>query len=120
MDGAWVFWHNRPPADPPDGACAFRAILALVRRVCTLRPLKHQRPGGRVAATMLTLCEGCGHRLWSEARSAGAFRFLAHFDDDEGSATYAEHSPSCPSCGLKLDAGMTGPEAPGEHFPRGG
>ena len=62
---------------------------------------------------MLTLCGGCGHRLWSEARSAGVFRFLAHFDDDERSATYAEHSPSCPSCGLKLDAGMPGPEASG-------
>ena len=71
------------------------------------------RRDGSVAATMLTLCGGCGHRLWLEARSAGVFRFLAHFDDDERSATYAEHSPSCPSCGLKLDAGMPGPEASG-------
>ena len=59
---------------------------------------------------MLTLCAGCGHRLWSEVKRVGASRFLAHFDD-ERSATYAEHSPSCPSCGLKLDKGMTGPEA---------
>ena len=68
---------------------------------------------------MLTLCGGCGHRLWSEIKNAGAFRFLAHFDD-EGSATYAEHSPSCPSCGLRLDKGMSGPEAAEEHPRRGG
>ena len=37
---------------------------------------------------MLTLCGGCGHRLWSEIKNVGAFRFLAHFDDDEGSDTY--------------------------------
>ncbi|CAA9462381.1 MAG: hypothetical protein AVDCRST_MAG02-2535 [uncultured Rubrobacteraceae bacterium] len=52
---------------------------------------------------MLTLCGGCGHRLWAEIRNAGAFRFLARFDDDEGSATYADHSPSCPTCGLLPD-----------------
>ncbi len=69
---------------------------------------------------MLTLCGGCGHRLWAEIKNAGAFRFRAHFDDDEGSATYVEHSPSCPSCGLELDEGMPGPEAPEEHFSRGG
>ena len=69
---------------------------------------------------MLTTCGGCGHRLWSEIRNAGAFRFLAHFDDDEGSGTYAEHSPSCPSCGLALDKGMSGPEAAEEHPRRGG
>ena len=78
------------------------------------------RRGASVAPTMLTLCGGCGHRLWSEIRNAGAFRFLAHFDDDDGSATYADHSPSCPSCGLKLDKGMTGPEASGDHPSRGG
>ena len=69
---------------------------------------------------MLTPCESCGHRLWSEIGSAGAFRFLAHFDDDDGSATYAEHSPSCPSCGLGRDKGMTGPEEPGGATRRGG
>ena len=63
---------------------------------------------------MLILCGGCGHSLWSEIRSAGTFRFLAHFDDDEGSATYAEHVPSCPTCGLKLDTGMPGPETSGD------
>ena len=75
--------------------------------------MNQQRPGGMVGAAMLTLCGGCGHRLWSEIKNAGAFRFLAHFDDDDGSATYAEHSPSCPSCGLRLDKGMPGPEEPG-------
>ncbi len=54
---------------------------------------KDECEGSNVAATMLTLCGGCGHRLRSEVKSAGAFRFLAHFDD-EGSATYAEHCPS--------------------------
>ena len=57
---------------------------------------------------MLTLCAGCGHRLWAEVKSAGAFRFLAHFDDDEGSATYTEHSPGCPGCGTRLDRGIAG------------
>ena len=57
---------------------------------------------------MLTLCSGCGHRLWAEVKSAGAFRFLAHFDDDEGSSTYAEHTPGCLGCGTRLDRGMTG------------
>ena len=57
---------------------------------------------------MLTLCAGCGHRLWSEVKSAGAFRFMAYFDDDEGSPTYAEHTPGCPGCGTRLDRGMTG------------
>ena len=94
--------------------------MALAGPICTLRPMNQQRPGGRVAAAMLTLCAGCGHRLWSETRNAGAFRFLAHFDDDEGSATYADHSPSCPTCGLGLDKGMPGPEASGEHPRRGG
>ena len=100
-------------------ACAFRVILSPVRPICTFRPMKHHRPGGRVAAAMLTLCGGCGHRLWSEIKNVGAFRFLAHFDD-EGSATYTEHSPSCPSCGLKLDKGMLGSEATGDHPRRGG
>ena len=57
---------------------------------------------------MLTPCAGCGHKLWAEVKSAGAFRFLAHFDDDEGSATYAEHVPGCPGCGARLDRGMAG------------
>ena len=65
---------------------------------------------------MFTLCKGCGHSLWVEVRSAGTFRFLAHFDDDEGSATYAEHSPSCRTCGLRLDAALP----PGSSSPVGG
>ena len=87
--------------------------MARVGPICTFRRMVRARRGGRVAATMLTICGGCGHRLWSEIKNVGVFRFLAHFDDDEGSATYAEHSPSCPSCGLKLDKGMPGPEASG-------
>ena len=79
--------------------------------------MKRRRPGGRVGAAMLSLCASCGHKLWSEVVKVGASRVLAHFDDDEGSATYAEHSPSCPSCGLRLDKGTSGPEAP-EGAPR--
>ena len=56
---------------------------------------------------MLTSCEGCGHRLWAEVRAAGAFRFIAHFDDDKRSATYTEHAPGCPGCGTRLDLGLT-------------
>ena len=65
---------------------------------------------------MLTPCKECGHSLWVEVRSAGTFRFLAHFDDDEGSATYGEHSPSCRTCGLRLDAALP----PGSSSPVGG
>ena len=59
---------------------------------------------------MISPCPDCGHRLWSEVRKAGAFRFLAHFDDDERSATYAEHTHHCPGCGVRLDAAV--PAAP--------
>ena len=51
---------------------------------------------------MITLCRRCGHVLWSEVRSAAAFRFLVYFDDDQRSETYAEHVPRCPGCGVKL------------------
>jgi len=54
----------------------------------------------------LAPCPHCGHRLWSEVRSAGAFRFVAHFDDDEQSVTYAEHAPYCPGCGVGLDTAV--------------
>ena len=80
--------------------------MALVGLICTLRPMKHHRPDGKDGAAMFTLCKGCGHSLWVEVRSAGAFRFLAHFDDDEGSSTYTEHSPSGRTCGLRLDAAL--------------
>ena len=83
---------------------------------CTFRPMKRRRRGGRVGAAMFTPCKGCGHSLWVEVRSAGTFRFLAHFDDDEGSPTYTEHSPSCRTCGLRLDAALP----PGSSSPVGG
>ncbi len=66
------------------------------------------RRGGSVPATMTTECGNCGHRLWAEVRSAGAFRFVAHFDGDERSDTYAEHTPFCPGCGGSLDLGISG------------
>lgn len=79
------------------------------------------RRGGSVPTTMLTQCERCSHELWSEVRAHGAARLLVHFDDDERSATYAEHAPRCPGCGAGLDRGTT--EADGEAHPserRGG
>ena len=41
---------------------------------------------------MLTSCSDCDHKLWSEVRATGSFRFLAHFDDEENDSTYAEHA----------------------------
>jgi hypothetical protein len=64
----------------------------------------------------LTHCKGCGHRLWSEVRASGAFRFVAHFDADERSVTHAQHVPSCPECGGPLDLGMSEP-APAVYSP---
>ena len=61
---------------------------------------------------MIASCTSCGHRLWSEVRSAGAFRFLAHSDDDE-------RSPTCPGCGVRLDLGLSGAEAPTHPPDRG-
>jgi hypothetical protein len=51
---------------------------------------------------MLVPCTECGHPLWSEVRRAGTFRFVAHFDDEERSETYAEQVRSCPGCGEGL------------------
>lgn len=51
---------------------------------------------------MLVWCERCGHSLFSETREARGVRFLLHFDDDERSATYAEHVTHCPNCGFNL------------------
>ena len=65
---------------------------------------------------MLTPCEDCGHELWSEVREVGAFRLVVHFDDDKRSGTYAEHAPSCPGCGARLDRGLTVPD-PVRHRP---
>jgi hypothetical protein len=51
---------------------------------------------------MVTPCESCGHKLWWEEREVGSIRFVLYFDDDERSATYAEHVLNCPGCGLSL------------------
>ena len=53
---------------------------------------------------MLTPCPECGHKLWSEVGSLGAFRMVIFFDDDEGSGTYAEQVSRCPECSLWLYA----------------
>ena len=47
-------------------------------------------------------------------RSFGSLRFVVHFDDDEGSGTYAEHVSVCPGCGAGLngDAGDPGAVSP--------
>lgn len=68
------------------------------------------RRGVGVAATMLTPRENCGHGLWSEVRASGASRLLVHFDDDERSATHAEHVRRCPGCGARPHEGLL-PEA---------
>ncbi len=49
---------------------------------------------------MFIWCEECGHGLWFEVREAHGMRSLLYFDDDERSATYAEHVTRCPNCGL--------------------
>ena len=51
---------------------------------------------------MITPCESCGHKLWSEEREVASIRFMLYFDDDEGSDTYTEHVLHCPNCGLSL------------------
>jgi uncharacterized protein YbbK (DUF523 family) len=54
---------------------------------------------------MQRACLECGHRLWEEARCVGAFRFVVYFDEDEESASYAEHVKLCPECGVGLGGG---------------
>jgi hypothetical protein len=51
-------------------------------------------------------------------RNYGAFRFLAHFDEDARSETYAKHTPRCPGCGSWLDRGL--PEQSPFYSPRVG
>ena len=60
--------------------------------------------------TMITPCESCGHKLWSEVREVGSIRFLVYFDDDDRSDTYAEHVLHCPTCGLSLVNGAIKPK----------
>ena len=65
----------------------------------------------RYGYAMLASCNRCGHDLWSEVRCLGSFRFLIHFDDDEGSGTYAEHVSVCPGCGGGLNGDAADPWA---------
>jgi hypothetical protein len=55
---------------------------------------------------MRTACQKCGHPLQTKVRKYGAFRFLAHFDDDARSETYAKHTPRLSGCGAWLDRGL--------------
>jgi hypothetical protein len=55
---------------------------------------------------MQTTCQKCGHPLQTKVKKSGAFRFLAHFDEDAQSETYAKHTPRCPGCGSSLDRGL--------------
>jgi hypothetical protein len=52
--------------------------------------------------SIITPCESCGRKLWSEVREVASIRFVLYFDDDERSDTYAEHVTECPNCGLSL------------------
>ena len=54
---------------------------------------------------MRSACLECGHRLWKEVRCVGDFRFVVYFDEDEESASYAEHVKRCPECGVGLGGG---------------
>jgi hypothetical protein len=54
---------------------------------------------------MRTSCLECAHRLWVEERCVGSFRFVVFFDEDEESASYAEHVKRCPGCSVGLGGG---------------
>ena len=53
---------------------------------------------------MLIPCPECGHKLWSEVGSLGAFRMVMFSDDEGESDTYAEQVTRCPGCRLWLYA----------------
>jgi hypothetical protein len=55
---------------------------------------------------MRTTCQRCGHPLQTKVRNYGAFRFLAHFDDDARSETHTKHTPRCPGSGSWLERGL--------------
>ncbi len=55
-----------------------------------------------LAIDMVVPCPRCGHLLWTEVRSLGAFRFIVYFDDEVHSESYAEHVRSCPKCDVWL------------------
>jgi ribosomal protein L32 len=59
-------------------------------------------PRGCIYVMMITSCQSCGHKLWSEERNVDGIRFMLYFDVDDRSDTYAEHVTECPSCGLSL------------------
>jgi hypothetical protein len=59
-----------------------------------------------LAIDMVVPCPRCGHVLWAEARSLGAFRFFVYFDDEAQSESYAEHVRSCPECDVWLAGGL--------------
>jgi hypothetical protein len=67
---------------------------------------------------MPTTCDNCGHPLKTKVRKYGAFRFLAHFDDDARSETYAKHIACCTGCGSWLNRGL--PEQSPFYSPRVG
>jgi hypothetical protein len=69
---------------------------------------------------MVVPCSKCGHLLWAEVRSLGAFRFIVYFDDEVQSESYAEHVRTCPKCGVVLGHGLGKPssqEVEGEPWP---
>ena len=72
----------------------------ILRAYCILRAMTGHCPRDKLPC-MLTPCPECGHTLWSEVRSFGAFRFVVYFDNDLGD-TYAERVLSCPGCGAGL------------------
>jgi hypothetical protein len=68
---------------------------------------------------MLTPCPQCGHRLWTEVGSIGAFRMVVFFDDDEESHTYSDQMERCPECefwlyALAIKPSDLAPQAGGE------
>ncbi len=65
---------------------------------------------------MITWCENCKHKLWSEVQEKDGIRFTLYFDDEEVSDTYTEHVVSCPNCGLSLTLNAIEPiELPHYH-----
>jgi len=75
-----------------------------------------------LAIDMVAPCSKCGHVLWAEVRSLGAFGLIVYFDDEVHSESYAEHVRSCPKCGVRLSGGLgklTPQEVEGEPWPTG-
>ncbi len=70
-----------------------------------------------MAIGMVVPCPKCGHVLWAEVRSLGAFRFFVYFDDEVHSESYTEHVRSCPECGVWLARGLGKQEVEGEPCP---